>query len=189
MASPSFLEKYQADLVAIAEDAIAGTGDSTLAKLAELTMSYLTGIPAVGKVVGDGFRKLSVSKANENLNREMAHWNRELEHRDLVAKVVNGLSDIIQDVLAQIVRSNVAASDEILQNVRRLREELQVYRRETNPSPIVEVAGEHVARGVGDIVALDIEGAAIIRPGTRSIAEGVGSVTATRIGGGRKRDG
>lgn len=49
-------------------------------------------------------------------------------------------------------------------------------------SDVVEVAGEHRARGRGNVTALDIEDPAIIRPGTRSVAEGEGNITATRIG-------
>jgi hypothetical protein len=49
-------------------------------------------------------------------------------------------------------------------------------------SPLATVDGAHEAAGVGDIVALDIQGPAIIKPGTISRASGFGSVTATRIG-------
>jgi hypothetical protein len=51
---------------------------------------------------------------------------------------------------------------------------------------ITVVDGEHHASGVGEVTGLDIEGAAIIRPGTVSTAEGLGKVTATRIGGGER---
>lgn len=57
----------------------------------------------------------------------------------------------------------------------------------SDQEPITEVAGNHIARGSGNITALDIEGSAIIRPGTRSLAEGEGNVTATRIGPRGKR--
>jgi hypothetical protein len=49
-------------------------------------------------------------------------------------------------------------------------------------SPLSVVAGMHEATGVGNITALDIQGSAIIRPGTISKATGQGNVTATRIG-------
>ncbi len=49
-------------------------------------------------------------------------------------------------------------------------------------SPLSEVAGTHEATGVGNITALDIQGPAIIKPGTLSKATGQGNVTATRIG-------
>jgi hypothetical protein len=49
-------------------------------------------------------------------------------------------------------------------------------------SPLSEVAGMHEAIGVGNITALDIQGPAIIKPGTISKATGQGNVTATRIG-------
>jgi hypothetical protein len=49
-------------------------------------------------------------------------------------------------------------------------------------SPLSVVAGMHEATGVGNITALDIQGSAIIRPGTISKATGQGDVTATRIG-------
>ena len=49
-------------------------------------------------------------------------------------------------------------------------------------SPLSEVAGSHEASGVGNVTALDIEGPAIIKPGTVSRASGLGNITATRIG-------
>ena len=52
-------------------------------------------------------------------------------------------------------------------------------------SEITEVAGEHRASGEGEITGLDIQGAAIIKPGTKVVAEGKGRVTGTRIGGRR----
>lgn len=53
---------------------------------------------------------------------------------------------------------------------------------------VVEVAGEHVARGKGNVTGLDIQGPAIIKPGTRSVAEGEGNITATRIGQPRRTE-
>ena len=50
---------------------------------------------------------------------------------------------------------------------------------------ITVVDGHHHASGIGEVTALDIEDAAFIRPGTIASAEGIGQVTATRIG--RKR--
>jgi len=54
-----------------------------------------------------------------------------------------------------------------------------------NRSPhslISVVAGKHHARGVGEVVGIDAEGPVFFHPGTTSTAEGVGNVTATRIG-------
>jgi hypothetical protein len=48
--------------------------------------------------------------------------------------------------------------------------------------PITEVAGEHAAVGKGEVIGLDIQGPALIKPGTRAIAAGEGRVTGTRIG-------
>jgi hypothetical protein len=53
--------------------------------------------------------------------------------------------------------------------------------RQLAPS-VTTVAGTHVAHGVGHVTALNIQGPAIIKPGTISRASGVGTVTATRIG-------
>ena len=49
-------------------------------------------------------------------------------------------------------------------------------------APLSVVDGTHEATGIGNVTALDIQGAAIIRPGTVSRAAGEGNVTATRIG-------
>ena len=48
----------------------------------------------------------------------------------------------------------------------------------------VEVAGLFEARGRGQVTAMDVQGPAIIRPGTIARAEGEGTVTGVRIGGG-----
>ncbi len=50
-----------------------------------------------------------------------------------------------------------------------------------NLESITEVSGTHIARGVGKITSLDISKPARIKPGTISIAEGVGEITATKI--------
>lgn len=55
-------------------------------------------------------------------------------------------------------------------------------KRMTVDSPTI-VDGTHHAVGAGNIVGLDIQGPAIIQPGTKSIAEGIGNITATRISG------
>lgn len=70
------------------------------------------------------------------------------------------------------------------QHEERVRKNLETQRT----ADIVEVAGEHVARGRGDVTGLDIQGPAIIRPGTRSVAEGEGNITATRIGQPRRTE-
>ena len=73
------------------------------------------------------------------------------------------------------------------EQLRRFRAEHEAWVRGTlGKSPdaetLTEVAGEHQASGVGHVVALDIEGSAIIKPGTKSSASGIGNITATRIG-------
>ncbi len=49
-------------------------------------------------------------------------------------------------------------------------------------SVITEIDGQHNARGVGVITGLEIKKPAIIKPGTIVTAEGVGTVTGTKIG-------
>jgi len=53
-------------------------------------------------------------------------------------------------------------------------------------SPISVVGGTHEAHGRGKVTGLDIEGPAIITPGTVSRASGEGEITGTRIGPTRK---
>jgi hypothetical protein len=47
---------------------------------------------------------------------------------------------------------------------------------------LTQISGTHEAIGVGEVTALDIQGPAIIKPGTISRAAGTGNVTATRVG-------
>lgn len=47
---------------------------------------------------------------------------------------------------------------------------------------IVIVDGEHHAKGVGNVIGLEIKKSAIIQPGTIVTAEGIGNITGTKIG-------
>ena len=49
-------------------------------------------------------------------------------------------------------------------------------------SDVAVVDGTHHAEGIGNIVGIDAQGPVIFRPGTKSTAAGIGTVTATRIG-------
>lgn len=46
---------------------------------------------------------------------------------------------------------------------------------------VTQISGDHKAKGIGEVTGLDIQGPAIIKPGTKSTAEGAGKITATRI--------
>jgi len=48
-------------------------------------------------------------------------------------------------------------------------------------SPISIIDGEHRAKGKGTVRAIDAQEPVFLKPGTKSIAEGEGNVTATRI--------
>ncbi len=56
-----------------------------------------------------------------------------------------------------------------------------------NKSPFVSeiaiVDGTHHAKGTGEVTGIDVQGPVIFMPGTQSIAEGTGIITATRISG------
>ena len=47
---------------------------------------------------------------------------------------------------------------------------------------MVIVDGEHHAKGIGNIIGLEIKKSAIIQPGTIVTAEGIGNITGTKIG-------
>jgi hypothetical protein len=49
-------------------------------------------------------------------------------------------------------------------------------------SAVAVLDGIHQARGTGRITGIDAHGPVFLKPGTRSTAEGFGTVTATRIG-------
>lgn len=50
---------------------------------------------------------------------------------------------------------------------------------------LMQVDGTHKAKGEGVVTGLDIQEPVIIKPGTKSIAEGKGKITATRISNSR----
>ena len=61
----------------------------------------------------------------------------------------------------------------------------QWVRDNLNQSPHALISildGEHHASGVGEVTGIDAEGPTLFKPGTRSSAEGIGRITATRIG-------
>ena len=47
---------------------------------------------------------------------------------------------------------------------------------------IVIVDGQHHAKGIGNVTGLEIKKSAIIQPGTIVTAEGIGSITGTKVG-------
>ncbi len=51
-----------------------------------------------------------------------------------------------------------------------------------NPA-IAVINGTHHAKGIGNVTGIDVQGPVIFKPGTQSIAEGTGNITATRIAG------
>jgi len=50
-------------------------------------------------------------------------------------------------------------------------------------SEISVIDGEHYAKGMGTVTAIDARKPVFMKPGTKAIAEGCGNITATRIGG------
>jgi hypothetical protein len=58
----------------------------------------------------------------------------------------------------------------------------KLYFKRQAPLPISMIDGEHRAKGKGNITGIDAQEPVIFKPGTKSIAEGEGTVTATRIG-------
>ena len=53
---------------------------------------------------------------------------------------------------------------------------------------ITQVDGTHKAKGEGIVTGLDIQEPVIIKPGTKSTAEGKGTITATRISHSREEN-
>ena len=48
-------------------------------------------------------------------------------------------------------------------------------------SPVSIIDGEHYAKGKGKVTGIDVQEPVFMKPGTKSIAEGEGNITATRI--------
>ena len=51
---------------------------------------------------------------------------------------------------------------------------------------LTQIDGRHKAKGEGEVTGLDIQEPVIIKPGTKSTAEGKGKITATRISNSRE---
>ena len=48
-------------------------------------------------------------------------------------------------------------------------------------SPVSIIDGEHYTKGKGQVTGIDAQEPVLIKPGTKSVAEGEGNITATRI--------
>jgi hypothetical protein len=57
---------------------------------------------------------------------------------------------------------------------------------DTEVEKLTQIAGNHKAKGIGEVTGLDIQSPVIIKPGTKSTAEGTGIITATRISNNRE---
>jgi len=66
------------------------------------------------------------------------------------------------------------------------RTKLPTKDKDTKGEMLTQVAGDHKAKGIGEVTGLDIHGPAIIKPGTKSTAEGTGIITGTRISNNRE---
>lgn len=59
---------------------------------------------------------------------------------------------------------------------------IQEHLNKSLTNSIIVVAGEHHAKGVGNVTGLEIKKSTIIQPGTIVTAEGIGNITGTKIG-------
>lgn len=64
---------------------------------------------------------------------------------------------------------------------------LQTHPDALQESGLTVVAGEYRAEGEGEVTGMEIEGPAIIEPGTTSSAKGKGRITGVRIGSRKRR--
>ena len=100
-------------------------------------------------------------------------------------KVSNALGKLFgKKVKRDEIKEALESIDELKGRVEEVLELLianQIFK--VQEDQMVEIAGTHEARGIGNITGLDIKGPAKIKPGTVSKASGIGNITGTRIGG------
>jgi hypothetical protein len=155
------LKAHQGELKAIADAAGSGNRDKVIDAVSTLAVSLATGNPMVGALAPlarKGIARVFGNSVNAALTRELEVMAREDERRTFLGQIDELIEALLGQALIQIVRSQHAVKDEVLEALGGVRDDFERFRTEFAEQ--MASAGENVKadtilvrRGIGIRVA------------------------------------
>jgi hypothetical protein len=129
----TLLKEHQGELKAIAEAAGSGNRDKVIDGVSSFAISLATGNPLLATFAPlgrKGIARIFGNSVNAALTRELAAQVSEAERRVFLDQIGEVLEAMLQEALGQIVRSQHAAKDEVLQGLGGMRQDLAAFRQD-----------------------------------------------------------
>ena len=127
------LKAYQGELKTIAEAAGNGNRDKVIDAVSSLAVSLATGNPVLGALAPlgrKGIARAFGNAVNAALTRELAALAKEVERRAFLGQIDEVVEALIGQALIQIVRSQHAVKDELLEALGGVRRDFETFRKE-----------------------------------------------------------
>jgi hypothetical protein len=156
------LKDHQGQLKAIADAAGSGDRDKVIDAVASLMIALATGNPLVAALAPlgrKGVAQIFGNTVNAALTRELAVLSKNEERWTFLTQIADVVEVLLGQALIQIVKSQHAVNDEVLESLGGMRRDLEMFRREfseqlTNASENVRVDElVEVEAGIGVRVA------------------------------------
>jgi hypothetical protein len=127
------LRSHQGELKAIAEAAGSGNKDKVIDATASLAISVATGNPLLGALAPLGRKTIARifgCSVNDALARELAALAKDDERKAFLAQIEEVIEALLGQALVQLVRTQHAVKDEVLETLGGLRRDFESFRTE-----------------------------------------------------------
>lgn len=151
------LKGHEGELKAIADAAGTGNREKVIDAVSSLTVSLATGNPVVAALAPlgrKGIARIFGNSVNDELTRELAALASAEERRNFLNQIGGVLEELLLEALSQIVRSQHAVKDELLQSLGGMRQDLEAFRNDfaaqlASASETVRADASPLVQGVG----------------------------------------
>lgn len=127
------LKAHQGELKTIAEAAGSGNRDKVIDAVSSLAISLATGNPVLGALAPLGRKAIARAfgnSVNAALDRELAALAKEEERRAFLGQIDEVIEALLGQALIQMVRSQHAVTDELLEALGGVRRDFETFRAE-----------------------------------------------------------
>jgi len=127
------LKAHQGELKTIAEAAGTGNRDKVIDAVSSLAISLATGNPVLGALAPLGRKSIARAfgnSVNATLIRELAALAKDEERRAFLGQIDEVIEVLLGQAMIQIVRSQHAVKDELLEVLGGLRHDFEMFRTE-----------------------------------------------------------
>lgn len=127
------LEAHRGELKTIAEAAATGNHEKVIDAVSSLALSLATGNPLLGALAPlgrKGIARIFGNSVNAALTRELAALAREDRRRDFLNQIDDVMEAAIGQALIQIVRTQHAVKDEVLDALGGMRQDFEEFRND-----------------------------------------------------------